>query len=241
MARKKVEYLGFEVSGEGIKPAMHKVEAILNIPRSNTIKQTRSYTSALLYRKAHIPDLARILLPLYKLTRKGIKFIWTNEHQEAFEKSKQLLANRTLLSFPDEKSELILTIDAHGAGVCLSQIQDGVEGPISFTRKKFAETKRSLPSYRQELMGLIYAINTFRNTLLLRKFRVRRDSRALVYLRTAKKLSPVLHRCSIQLEEFNFTLEHLAGHKNCLANLISRVDYTKNPPIFAEDEKEEKP
>lgn len=238
-AQEKITYLGFEICKDGIQPSHTKIDAILNIPVPKTTKQAKSYAAALLYYKSHLPDLARILIPLYRLTRKNQVFKWTPECQNAFDKSKQILAQRTLLAFLNDDTPPILTIDASssGTGVCLSQIQRGQEVPIAFASKKFPEVKRCLPSYRLELMGLIFAVNTFKNFLFLRKFMVRTDAKALVYLKTSKKLSPVLQRYAILLDEFDFALEHIKGKNNTLADLISRIDYSKTPTEYAEDQK----
>ena len=62
-------------------------------------------------------SLFRILLklkPLTMLTREEIRFIWTEEWQEAFEILRDSLITEPLLVYPDFAKPFILTTDASG-------------------------------------------------------------------------------------------------------------------------------
>lgn len=256
LGREEINYLGYQISAKGIQPTDEKVQKILDIPVPKTVKQVKAFVGALLYYKAHIKDLQRILIPLYELTKapKGTtlktgnkRVIWSEKCQEAFEKAKQSLAAKTRLAHLKEESDDIscpvLTIDssAEGAGVVLSQIQYGVEVPIAFASKKFPEAARSNPSWRLELRGLIFALKHFRHQIYLRRFRVVTDARCLVYLRTAKHLAGHLQRYQILLSDFgDFEITHIGGAQNRMADLLSRIRYDMIPPTYADDIKQVK-
>lgn len=79
LARTKVNYLSFEISGDGIRLSKSKVVKILHIPQPKTLKEAKGFCGALLYYKAHLPDLSRILNPIYALSKKNTKFNWSTD------------------------------------------------------------------------------------------------------------------------------------------------------------------
>ena len=47
-----------------------------------------------------LPDLRRLLIPIYNLQKKSKKFKWTQEAEKAFNDIKQLLINPPILKAP---------------------------------------------------------------------------------------------------------------------------------------------
>ena len=86
------------------------------------------------YVRRHVPDLAHITPTLSSLLKKNVKFVWTDEHEKAFQKCKILASNMATLAHFDENLEVILTTDAspNGIGACLSHRI--VEGNKSYLR-----------------------------------------------------------------------------------------------------------
>jgi len=64
------------------------------------IKQLRSFLGAVTYYRDMWPHRSHILTPLTNLTGKK-KFRWDNEHQTAFDQMKAIIAEETLLRYPD--------------------------------------------------------------------------------------------------------------------------------------------
>jgi hypothetical protein len=71
-------------------------------------------------------------------SRKDAVWDWNKECQDSFEKLKEKLYNTPVLAFPDFKEPFILTVDASsiGLGAVLSQVQEGIERPISFASRQ---------------------------------------------------------------------------------------------------------
>ncbi|CAC5397990.1 unnamed protein product [Mytilus coruscus] len=67
--------------------------------------------------------------PLYKVTEKNQKFVWTDDCQQSFEELKNTLISAPILAYPTREDLFILDTDASnvGMGAVLSQLQDGVE------------------------------------------------------------------------------------------------------------------
>ena len=80
------------------------------------------------------PQRSHLLAPLSSLTSSKVKWKWTPEHQESFDKMKALMAKETLVTFPDFSKEFEIHTDASALqlGACISQ-----EGkPVAFYSRK---------------------------------------------------------------------------------------------------------
>ena len=65
-------------------------------------------------------------LPLIKLLKKDKKYEWTDEHEKAFNKIKNLFDENIILKYVDPGRPFILTTDAsdHAIAAVLSQMND---------------------------------------------------------------------------------------------------------------------
>ena len=67
-----VEYLGYHVSADGIRPSEAKKLAIVNAPNPQKLGQLRSFVGLLNYYGKFLLNMADTLAPLYRLLRKGV-------------------------------------------------------------------------------------------------------------------------------------------------------------------------
>jgi hypothetical protein len=95
-----------------MRPSQKKVEAILQIKPPTTRKQLRRFIGMVNYYRDMWPQRSHLLAPLSALTSCKVRWKWTNEHQEAFDKMKALIAKETLLTFPDFAKEFEIHTDA---------------------------------------------------------------------------------------------------------------------------------
>ena len=73
-ASRKVEYLGYIVSEQGISADPKKVEAIKNYPIPKDVKSLRSFTGLALYYRRFIPSFSKTAAPFFKLMKKDMPF-----------------------------------------------------------------------------------------------------------------------------------------------------------------------
>ena len=126
----EVVYLGQKINSQGIQPVQEKVRAITNALAPTNVSEVRSYLGMINYHQKYSPNLSTILAPLHSLLEKGKSWKWSEEHQEAFRKSKELLKSSHLLVHYDPEKELILACDAspYGLGAVLShRMEDNTE------------------------------------------------------------------------------------------------------------------
>ena len=138
LGRQQVEYLGYIVSEAGIAADPRKVEAVRSFPEPVHLTSLRSFLGLASYYRRFIPLFSAIAQPLYALTKKDVRFVWTQPCQEAFDCLKHLMTKAPVLAFPDFERDFVLETDASGAGLgaVLSQKQeDGFQRPVAFASR----------------------------------------------------------------------------------------------------------
>ena len=77
-----------------------KCDAIRNLESTKTLRQTRAFCKMVHFLLSFLPNLSRLLIPIYDLQKKAKKFKWTEEAKKAFNKIKKLLINPPVLKTP---------------------------------------------------------------------------------------------------------------------------------------------
>ena len=90
----EVQYLGYYITREGIRPLNAKVEAINNIAPPQTKKQLRKFIGMVNFYRDMWIHRSHIMAPLTALTSIKRKWKWEKEHQEAFEATKKKLLGK---------------------------------------------------------------------------------------------------------------------------------------------------
>lgn len=138
-----VEYLGHNISAEGLRPTQEKVCAITGAPPPENISQLRAFLGLINYYGKFLPQLSNTLAPLYRLLEKQTKWSWGSAEEETFRTAKQQLTSSCLLVHYDPDKPLILACDAspYGVGAVLSHgMPDGSEKPIAFASRSLSIT-----------------------------------------------------------------------------------------------------
>ena len=65
-------------------------KAIRDLSKLKSPKHVRRLVGAVNYVSGFLPNIQAISRPLHQLTRKKNKFVWTDEHEQVFEKIKEL-------------------------------------------------------------------------------------------------------------------------------------------------------
>ncbi|XP_023245552.1 uncharacterized protein K02A2.6-like [Copidosoma floridanum] len=87
-SQNKIQFLGYELTEQGLSVAKNKIDAILKMKTPSHIKELRSFIGALTYNARFIKNFAMLMSPLYRLLKKDVEWHWTPEHDRAFEEAK---------------------------------------------------------------------------------------------------------------------------------------------------------
>jgi len=223
-AKDKVTYLGFELSYRSIKASPDKVKAVQNFPIPQSVKDLRSFLGLASFYRRLVPHFADIAKALTQLTKKDNIWDWNQECQESFDKLKSKLSSTPMLVFPDYTVQFILTTDAStiGLGAVLSQVQEGIERPISFASRQLNKAERAYSASELETLAVVWATKYFRCYLYGKKFLVRTDHSARKFLRNFADSNCRLMRWSLRLSEFDFEIGHVPGSKIKHVDALSR-------------------
>ena len=223
-ARTNLEYLGYNIARDGMRPSQKKVEAILQIKPPTTRKQLRRFIGMVNYYRDMWPQRSHLLAPLSALTSSKIKWKWTPEHQEAFDKMKALIAKETLLTFPDFSQEFEIHTDASKLqlGACISQ--NGK--PVAFYSRKLQPAQTRYTTTERELLSIVETLKEFRNILLGQKIKVHTDHENLTYKHFN---SDRVMRWRLYIEEYSPDLQYIKGTHNVVADALSRLDMDETP------------
>ncbi|KAL6178768.1 hypothetical protein ACLB2K_050286 [Fragaria x ananassa] len=80
----KVGFLGCIVSAEGVSVDPQKVKVVSNWKIPTTVTEIRSFLGLTDYYRRFVQDFSKIAAPLSGLTKKGVKFEWSDQCEQRF-------------------------------------------------------------------------------------------------------------------------------------------------------------
>ena len=233
-ARSELEYLGYWITRDGIKPLPDKVKAILKIETPRNQKELRSFIGVVNYYRDMWVRRSHVLAPLASLTSKKTKWKWGPQQQIAFDTAKKIMAREVMLAYPDFTQPFEIHTDAshYQLGAVISQKGK----PIAFYSRKLNPAQTRYTTTERELLSIVETLKEYRNILLGHEIEVFTDHKNLVYktFNTERVM-----RWRLIIEEFGPKLTYIKGTHNVVADALSRLRLSEAdfaPEIFALDD-----
>ena len=145
-----------------VRPLRSRIEAIQKLKPPTMIKGCQSFAGMVNFVSLFCPELQKLLKPIYNFTRKGRKFLWEKEQQQAFDEIKCRLQRPPVLHPPDRHGSFQLYSDTSkfATGSALYQIQNGPR-LIAYTSKRMPEAAKNYSITELEMCGLAMNIVHF--------------------------------------------------------------------------------
>ncbi|CAG8608430.1 3066_t:CDS:2, partial [Paraglomus occultum] len=160
-ACEELEFLGHVIGKEGLAPDDRKIEAIKDYPAPVDTKEIQSFLGMTGFYRQFIQDYSELTKPITDLLKKKIKFLWTDECQDAFETLKRCLIKSPILVLPNKIGMFTLMTDASdfALGAVLSQDHAGTDYVIAYISKKLNPTEQRYHVNEKEGMAVTWAIH----------------------------------------------------------------------------------
>ena len=112
-----MDFLGFELSPEGIKPQARLTKAIHTYKQPSSKKELKAFFGLADFYRAFIPNFAHISQPLNALTSEHSVYHWSEDCKRAFNQLKSKLLSKPILQFSDLLQPFTLEVDASDQAV----------------------------------------------------------------------------------------------------------------------------
>jgi hypothetical protein len=149
----KIDYLGYEITRDGIQPEPKKVEAILKLRPPKTKCQLRHFLGMINYYRDMWQNRSHMLTPLTGLVSPLVKYKWVEEQQKMFDEIKQKVSKETLLAFPDFEKEFHVYTDASNTQLGAVIMKEGK--PLAFYSRRLNSAQTRYTTGEQELLSIV--------------------------------------------------------------------------------------
>ncbi|XP_055605127.1 uncharacterized protein LOC129753338 [Uranotaenia lowii] len=223
----ELPYLGFILSGNGVRPNPDKIEAIINFERPTSVRSLRRFLGMTNYYRRFISEFSETTAPLTNLLKGKPKTVqWNAQAEEAFNCLKEKLITAPILACPDFQKPFTIQTDASDTAVAgvLTQEAEGGEHVIAYFSRKLAMSQRAWKAVEKEGAAALEAIEKFRPYVEGTHFTLITDSSALSFIMNSKwKPSSKLSRWSMLLQQFDMSIKHRKGSENVVPDALSRA------------------
>ena len=222
----EVEFVGHTISARGMSFSQMKRSKVLDFPRPTTKKQLKGFIGLVNYFRDHVRNLSTLLAPFQELTNHyNPKDVvqWSENLQRAYEEIQQRVAACPALYFVDNAAPIFVQTDAsdYGIGAYIFQRKEGREYPIIFVSKSLTKAQLNWSTIEKEAFAIYYTLKKYEHMLRDVKFVLQTDHKNLTYVATAQ--SPKVRRWCLEIQAYDFHIEHIAGESNVVADNFSRL------------------
>jgi hypothetical protein len=151
--------------------------------------------------------------------------IWTEEARQQFSKIKHIINHHQKIFFYDDvHGTVYLCTDAsdYGIGAYLCQKDNnGKEYPIGYMSEALNATERRWDTIEKECYAIVRALEKFEYLVRDIPFILMTDHANLTYMNIPR--SGKVLRWKLSIQEYNFSIVHVEGVRNVMADAFSRM------------------
>lgn len=196
-----------------------KLAAIASWPSPVNVKELRSFLGLAGYYRRFVRHFGIIAKPLTVLLKKHSIFIWTPDHETAFQTLKSALSQSPVLALPNFAKPFSIETDTSDAGVGAVLMQEG--HPLAFLSKALGPKSRRLSTYEKDYMAILLAVQQWRSYLQFQEFSIITDQRSLTLLGDQRLHTHWQQRVFSKLLGLQYRIIYRPGSDNRAADAMS--------------------
>ena len=180
---------------------------------------------------AFTPNLSQHTATLRDLLKKDAEFAWTPSHENAFQKTKDVICKEVTLSYFDPSAETVVQVDASSRGVGAVLLQH--DKPIAFASKSLSECERRYANIEREMLAVVFGCERFHTFVYSKRFTVESDHKPLemIHLKNLSAAPHRLQRMLLRIQPYDIGIKYKPGKEVAVADLLSRQPSSNNESI----------
>ncbi|KAK7891393.1 hypothetical protein WMY93_023356 [Mugilogobius chulae] len=216
-------YIGHRLTANGLKVDPDKVRAIEQMPRPTDVKAVQRLLGMANYLAKFCPHLSDQCEVLRQLTHKDTEWEWTEQHENAFVKLKETIADAPVLKYYSPEDDLVVQCDASDTGLGAALMQTGK--PIAFASRALTQTERGYAQIEKEFLAMVFSVEKFHQYTYGRKVTVQSDHKPLETIVRKPLLSAPkrLQRMMLRIQKYDLNVVYVPGKDMLLADTLSRA------------------
>ncbi|CAA0837967.1 Uncharacterized mitochondrial protein AtMg00860, partial [Striga hermonthica] len=216
----RVAFLGHVITQAGIEVDPSKVSAVQNWSTPKSPFEVRSFRGLAGYYRRFIEGFSKIGLPLSQLTRKSVKFEWTDRCEASFQELKRRLTLAPVLTIPDPSRSFTIFSDASKQGLGCVLMQDGQV--VAYVSRQLKPHEQNYPTHDLELAAVVHALKIWRHYLYGGHSEIFTDHKSLQYIFTQKELNMRQRRWLELVKDYDCSIQYHPGKANVVADALRR-------------------
>ena len=224
LKKPQVKFMGHVISKDGLKPDPDKVNAVGNMPKPTCKKETLSLLGFINYLAKFLPRLSEVAQPLRNLTLTNAQFMWSEQHDKAFDEVKKLVANHPVLKYYDINDEVTIQCDASERGLGATLLQNGQ--PVAFASRTLSAVEQRYAQIEKECLAIVFGCQKFSQYITRReKVTVESDHKLLqsIFKKSLLCAPSHLQRMMLRLQRYNLEVVYKPGTQMFVADHLSRA------------------
>ncbi|KAK3773179.1 hypothetical protein RRG08_013764 [Elysia crispata] len=242
--QKAINYLGHTIDADGLHPQEDKVKAMQNVSRPENVKELRSFLGGVQYYGKFLPNLSATLKSLNDLLKKDQEWKWTEECEASFQKVKDMLGSKTVLTHYNPSLPVLLATDAStkGLGVVLShRMPNGEERPIAYASRSLKKAETNYAQIEKEALGIMFGIRKFHQYVYGRCFTLITDHKPLLKILGPKNNLPSMaaariQRWYVELCAYQYDIQYKRSEDHSNADMLSRLPEAQQQQQYPKQE-----
>ena len=214
----EVDYLGFRLTRQGVKPQAKKIAALMNMEAPRNKRTLRRLIGMVNYYRYMWKKRSHIMAPLTELISKNVPFKWEKRHQKSLEELKQMIGHEVLLSFPDYTQPFQLYTDASDLQMGAVLMQG--KKTLAFFSKKLNKAQRNYGVGEKEMLSTVEALKEFHTMIYGYPIDVYTDHKNWTHDKAMRNARVI--RWRLLMQDYNPTIHYVPGEKNIVADALSR-------------------